>query len=85
MPQTPTSFHELVNFFLSFINLLIPLIFAGLFVFLVWKIFDSWVLNAGDEEKVAEGRQYAISAVFVFVIMITAWGIVALLKDTLGA
>ncbi len=79
----PTTFSGLVNLFLGLINIAIPLIFGALFVFLVWKIFNSWVINAADEGAREEGRQYAVVAVIVFVVMIVARGIVAMLRTSI--
>lgn len=80
---TPTTFKGLVSELLGLINLIIPLIFSIIFIFLVWKIFDAWVLNAADERKREEGKQYATVAVVVMVVMILVWGIVALLRNSL--
>jgi len=79
----PTTFAGLVAKIIGYINLLIPLLFSVLFLYLVWRVFDSWVLHADDEGKRQEGKQYAVSAVIVFVVMISAWGIVRLLQSSL--
>lgn len=81
--QTPTTFKGLVELIINFINVLIPALFAVLFVFIMWKIIDSWVLNAGDERKREEGRRLVVVAVLVFVLMISAWGVVALIKQSI--
>lgn len=78
--ETPTDFASLVDLFLGIVNLAVPFIFAVVFVFLVWKIIDSWVINAADQNKRAEGKQYALLAVLVFVLMISTWGIVTMLR-----
>jgi len=80
---TPTTFTGLVNELIGLINIIIPIIFAVVFVFLVWKIFDAWVLNAADERKREEGKQYAVVASIVMVLMIIAWGIVAMIRGSL--
>jgi hypothetical protein len=80
---TPTTFAQLVAFILMYIGYLIPFMLGVVFVIIVWKIFNAWVLNADDPDKQAEGRTLAITAVIVFVIMISAWGIVALLRRSL--
>ncbi len=82
MQTTPTSFKGLVEFIIDFINILIPTLFAVLFVYIVWKIVDAWVLNAGNDEKIEEGKRLITVAVLVFVLMISAWGIVALIKQS---
>lgn len=80
---TPTTFSELVNFFLGIVNQLIPLVFGVVFVYLVWKVLDAWVFRAGDENARTEGKQTVLVAVLVLVVMVSAWGIVALLRRSL--
>ncbi len=46
-------------------------------------MIDAWILNAGDQKKRDEGKQFLVIAVFAFVIMLSTWGIVTLLKDSL--
>lgn len=82
-PTTPTTYSELVGLVLDIIALIIPAIFAVMFVYLVWKVIDSWVIHAGDETKRAEGKRYVTTAVLVFVLMISAWGIVTMLRQSL--
>lgn len=79
---TPTTFSGLVDGILGIINLAIPLIISVVFLGLVWKIFDAWVINAADEKKREEGKQTALVAVVVMVIMLSVWGIVALLRNS---
>ncbi len=81
--QTPTTFKGLVGFIIDFINILIPTLFGLLFVYIVWKIIDAWVLHAGNEEKREEGKRLVLAAVLLLVLMVTAWGIVALIKQSL--
>ena len=83
MQKTPTSFKEIVDFVVSFINILIPAIFGLVFLYLVWKIIDSWVIHADDSKKVDEGKQYAVTAVVAFVVMVSVWGIVNLIKQSI--
>ena len=83
MNATPTDFKGLVDMVVEFINILIPLLFAILFIFLIWKIIDAWVLNVGDESKRSEGKMYVIAAVIAFVVMLSAWGIIALLRNSI--
>jgi hypothetical protein len=80
---TPTTYKELVASVVDLINIIIPMLFAILFVFFIWKIVDSWVLHAGDEAKRTEGKKYAILSVVVFVVMISAWGIVSLIRESI--
>lgn len=81
--QTPTTFKGLVGVIIDFINILIPVLFGLLFLYIIWKIVDAWIINAGNETKREEGKQMAVIAVVVFVVMVSAWGIVALIKQSI--
>lgn len=83
MPTTPTTFAGLVDFILGFINILIPGIFGVIFLYLVVKIIDAWILHADDEKKREEGKRMMITAVVVFVIMVSVWGIVTLIRNSI--
>ena len=80
---TPTTFAKLVEGLINLINLAIPLIISVIFLVLVWKIFDAWVINAADEKKREEGKQMALTAVLVMVVMLAVWGIVTMIKNSL--
>lgn len=81
--DTPTTFAELVAFFLALINQIIPLIFALAFIFLAWKVVDTWIIHADDETKREEGKVIVVTGVFVFVIMFSIWGILNVLEASL--
>ncbi|MEY2665651.1 MAG: hypothetical protein RLZZ480_756 [Candidatus Parcubacteria bacterium] len=80
---TPTSFKGLVALIVNFINILIPTLFSLLFVYIIWKIIDAWVINAANEEKREEGKHLILVAVLVLVLMLSTWGIVAMIKQSL--
>jgi hypothetical protein len=82
MQQTPTSFKGLVEFIIDFINILIPTLFGLLFLYIIWKIIDAWILHADNDQKREEGKKLIVVAVLVFVLMLTTWGIVALIKQS---
>lgn len=82
----PTTYSALVSLIISFINILIPAMFALLFAWIIWRIIDAWVLHAGDPAKREEGRRLAVTAVIVLVIAISVWGIVQMIRVSfLGA
>lgn len=78
----PTTYVELVQGIIGIINILIPALFGLIFVYFIWKMIHSWVINAGAESSREEGKRYAIAAVIVFVVMISAWGIVNMIRSS---
>lgn len=79
----PRNFAELVDVFLGFISLLVPLIFALVLLVLVWRVVDAWVLNADNPGKVEEGKKFALWSVLVLVVMSSIWAIVSLLRASI--
>lgn len=61
---------------------LVPLVFALAFIAFLFGIFRAFIGNGGDAKKAAEGRQYALWAVIGFAIMVSVWGLVHLLVNT---
>ncbi len=78
----PTTYSGLVDHIISIIEIIIPALFGVVFVYFVWKVIDSWVINAGEDKSREEGKQYLVAAVIAFVVMISAWGIVAMIKSS---
>jgi hypothetical protein len=81
--STPTTFGEFVHMFGDILNVSIRLIIAGVFVFVIWKIIDAWIINAGDEKKREEGKQTALVSVLVMVLLAIVWGIVNLIRASI--
>jgi hypothetical protein len=77
-----TDFYTLVKFVTEIIGLLVPIIFGLILVVLIWRLIDTWIINAGDESKRQEGRQTALIGVIVLVILSGIWGILTLLRSS---
>lgn len=76
------TFGDVVSIFVSLINAAIPALLALMLLFIIWKAVDMWVINAGDEQKVTEGKQLIITSVIVMVVISSLWGLVALLRNS---
>ncbi len=79
MGSTPSDFAGLVNFFLEFINLAIAFVFGIAFLVVLWKMVDAWIIHADDPTSREEGTTMALTAVIVMIVMVSIWGILALL------
>lgn len=82
MDQTPTTYSGLIDEVIGFINVLIPAMFALVFVYFIWKMIDAWVLHAGDPNKIQEGKTFALTAIIVLVVALSVWGIVAIIRTS---
>lgn len=77
---TPTTFKGFVGLINGLIDIVIPLLFGLIFIVFLWKIVSAWILNAGNEKSVEEGKHVVIVGVLVFVVLTSIWGILRLLR-----
>jgi hypothetical protein len=77
------NFADLVNVFIGFIALLVPLIFALTLLVIIWKVIDAWVIHGGDESKIEDGKQTIYVGIIALVVMSGIWGILAILQNSL--
>jgi len=83
MPTTPSTLAELVTFIIDIINSIIILLVGLAFVVTMWNIVSAWIIHADNETKRAEGKQIAFTSVIVMVVMLSVWGILSLLKNSI--
>jgi hypothetical protein len=63
---------------------IIPLIFAIATVFFIWGAVKFFIINADEEAKREQGKQFMIWSIVAFAVMLSVWGLVAILGGTLG-
>ena len=77
------NFSDLIAEFINIITLLIPLIFAGTLLIIVWKVIDAWVIHGGEESKIEDGKNTIIVGVIALVVMSGIWVILNILQSSL--
>lgn len=82
LAATPTSFAGFVDLIIGILNQIVGLVFVLVFVFMLWKLVDVWIINVDDEKKRTGGKSIALTAVLVFVLMLLTWGIVAMIRSS---
>lgn len=79
--QNP-NFQMLISYVVCVINTsVIPLIFALAIVLFVWGVVQ-YVINSDEEAKKAKGRQFMIWGIIALTVMVSIWGLVAILGNT---
>ena len=63
-------------------NTVIPFLIGVAFVFVILGIFK-YIRQAGDAEKVAEGRKMLVYGVVALFLMLSFWGFVMIIKNSL--
>ncbi len=65
-------------------NSLIPLMFALAVAYFVWGVVQFVILGAGEETKRTQGKQRMIWGIIALAVMLSIWGLVAILGSSLG-
>lgn len=62
----------------------IPVLFAVAFIVFLYGIFKAYIYSRGDAAEVSEGHRLILWGLIGFAVMISLWGIVNVLVNTLG-
>lgn len=62
----------------------VPVIFAFAFAAFIWGVMKYFFINAGDEGKREEGRQFVLWGILGMVVLFSVWALVNMLLSTLG-
>lgn len=65
-------------------TILVPVLMAIAFIVFLWGVYKYFIYGASNEGEKAEGRKFALWGVIGFVIILSLWGLVNIVKDTLN-
>jgi hypothetical protein len=72
----------LFNFVGVVLNRIVPLLISVAIVYFIWQVFQYTI--AGDEEKKAQAKTHIIYGIVGLFVMVSVWGLVAILQSTFG-
>ena len=76
---------EYLSSIVGFINVyLIPFLFAIAFIVFIWGVFQYFVAGGANEEQRDKGKQLVMWGIIGFVVMVSVWGLVNLVTNTLN-
>jgi hypothetical protein len=79
------TFQDLMCYITRIINdAVIPVIFAVATALFVWGAVKFFLINADEEKKRQEGKQFMLWGIIALAVMLTIWGLVGILGDTFG-
>jgi len=62
----------------------IPFLFALALVVFIWGVIQFFFLNADEEAKRSQGKQFIIWGIIALAVMVSVWGLVRTLGSTFG-
>lgn len=79
------KFQDVLCYITGIINSsVIPLVFAIATVMFVWGVVQFFIINANEEAKRAQGKQFMIWGIIALAVMLSVWGLVGILGNTFG-
>lgn len=76
---------NLLGYFTCLINdSIIPFLFAIAIVMFVWGAIKFFIIDANEEEKRTQGKQFMMWSIIALAVMISVWGLVGILRTTFG-
>lgn len=65
-------------------NILVPFLFAIAFIVFIWGVFQYFIAGGANEEQRDKGKQLVMWGIIGFVVMVSLWGLVNLIRNTLN-
>jgi hypothetical protein len=78
-----TDFRSLMQLFADLLGSFMGVLYMVAFVAFFWGI-AIFILNTNDDKKRQEGKAWMFWSIIALFVMITIWGLVKLLVDTVG-
>lgn len=65
-------------------SLFVPVLFAVAFLTFLWGVYKYFILGADNDTERATGRQFVLWGILGFVVILSVWGLVAVVGSTFG-
>ena len=79
----PDRFDDFVRVIIDLLQLVLPVLVALALLVFFWGL-AKFILNAGNETVVTEGKQLMFWGIVALFVMLSAWGLAAILANTFG-
>ncbi len=62
----------------------VPILFAVAFLMFIYGVYKYFILGATEEKSREDGRQFVLWGVVGFAVILSVWGLVAVVLNTFG-
>ncbi len=76
-----SAFSDIIKYVIGLINLLIPILFAGAFIFFFWGL-SKYVIGA-EEKELKQGREYMMWGILAIFILMSYNAVIAIASNEL--
>ena len=82
--MAPLDLPVVQKFFTSVVDPVVQLLFAVAVVYFIYGVF-TYIRRSGDSEARTEGANHILWSIVGLFIMVSVWGIITLIKNSIGA
>ncbi len=82
LTQAGMNFKGIVDYVISLIELLVPILSAGAFVVFFWGL-SKFILNSGSPAEVTKGKNYMFWGVLALFVLVSARAIISIIASNL--
>ena len=72
------------NIILLINNVVVPVLFAVAFLYFIYGVYKYFILGADNDTERGTGRQFVLWSVIGFAVILSVWGLVAVVGNTFG-
>lgn len=77
-----------VNYYKDFIvgtvnDVLVPILMAIAFIVFLWGVYKYFIQGAAEDKSREDGRKFVLWGIIGFVVIISVWGLVNIVKTTI--
>lgn len=65
-------------------SVLVPVLVAIAFIVFLWGVYKYFIYGADNEADRAKGKQFVMWGIIGFVVILSVWGLVAMVANTFG-
>ncbi len=79
----PQNLAEVVYWVGDLVGLIIPVIIAITFLYILWGLTKYWIMGGGNEESTAQGKWVMITGIIGLTVIVGMWGLISLVRNAI--
>lgn len=79
----PQNLTEVVYWVADMVGLIIPVIIAITFLYILWGLTKYWIIGGGNEESTSQGKWVLITGIIGLTVIVGMWGLISLVRNAI--
>lgn len=79
----PQNLAEVVYWVADMVGLIVPVIIAFTFLYILYGLTRYWIAGGGNEESTAQGKWVMITGIIGLTVIVGMWGLISLVRNAI--